>query len=532
MTFPDSPASSRNLGSVPTSSGFPAGQVALVGAGPGEPSAITLRAIECLRAADVVFYDYLVNPTLLNWASPAAETISLGRHGAGGKRLLTQAEINRMMVEAAQAGQRVVRLKSGDPIVFARMSEEAEALQQAGIPFEIVPGVTSALATGSYAGIPLTHRDHASAVALVTGHRGSNPESRSGQPSHLDWQALARFPGTLVIYMGTTQVEYWANELLAGGKPSETPVAVVRRCGFPDQQIIRCNLANLVTTVTEPQRIRPPVVFVVGAVAGLGIQSDWFLQRPLFQQNILLTRPAHQSEEMRTALERMGAGIWAWPAIETLPVEDPTDLNQALRQLHEFDWVVFSSANGVDYCMKQLWETRQDSRALAQTRLACIGQKTEQRLNEYHLRSDLTPTTFDADHLADTLAKQAQGQKVLLIRASRGREVLAEVLQAAGADVRQVIAYRSVDSSPPDITLLDAMAAGEVDWVTVTSSAIARHLVASFGERLHQTKLVSISPITSATLRQLGFAPVAEATTYTAEGLIEAMLQHSRRQAD
>lgn len=504
----------------------------MVGAGPGEPSAITLRAIECLQAADIVLYDYLVNPTLLNWSAPKAEKISLGRHGTGGKRLLTQSEINQKMVEAAQAGQRVVRLKSGDPMVFARMSEEADALQRAGIPFEIVPGVTSALATGSYAGIPLTHRDHASAVALVTGHRGSSPESDSGQPSHLDWQALARFPGTLVIYMGTTQVEYWAAELLSGGKPPETPVAIVRRCGFPDQQIIRCDLSELVTTVTEPQRIRPPVVFVVGPVAGLGIQYDWFLKRPLFQQTILLTRPTHQSEEMRTALERLGAGVRSWPAIETVPVDDPSDLNQVLQHVYDFDWLVFSSSNGVDFCMQQLWETGQDSRALARTRLACIGQKTAARLKEYRLRSDLTPATYDADHLAETLAAQAQGTNVLLIRASRGREVLAEVLQKAGANVRQVIAYQSVDAAPPDDSLLDAMNAGEVHWVTVTSSAIARHLVSCFGERLRRTKMVSISPITSATLRQLGFEPAAEATTYTAEGLIEAMLQHARQPTD
>lgn len=518
----------NRLASGPASQ-FPAGQVALVGAGPGEPSAITLRAIECLQAADTVFYDYLVNPTLLHWVNPHAERISLGSHARPGKRLLTQAEVNQLIVEHARQGKRVVRLKSGDPIVFARMAEESEALRRANVPFEIVPGVTSALATGSYAGIPLTHRDASSAIALVTGHRAvSSDQSESGDataghPSHIDWQALAKFPGTLVVYMGTTQVEYWANELLTGGMAPEMPVAIVRRCGFTDQSTTDTTLGQLIATVTEPSRIRPPVIFVIGKVADPAMRWDWFSHRPLFQQRILITRPAHQADSMRTAMERLGAETLQWAAIETHPVTDSVELTSVVRDLEQFDWLVFSSANGVDCWMNYLWASGRDARQMAKMRIACIGQKTEARLHRYYLRADLVPQTFDADHLAEDLAQQATGKKVLLVRASRGREVLAETLQAAGASVKQVVVYQSLDSPPPDTSLVRAMEQGEINWVTVTSSAIARNLVQCFGHHLKKTKLVSISPITTSTLQELGYDVAAQAENYTTDGMIQAI---------
>lgn len=532
---PGSSANSSAGGDSASPFGLSAGQVALVGAGPGEPSAITLRAIECLQSADVVLYDYLVNPSLLQWTRTGAELVSLGRHGTDGKRLLTQNEVNQLMVDRAQAGCRVVRLKSGDPIVFARMSEETEVLQEAGIPCEIVPGVTSALAAGSFAGIPLTHRDHASAVALVTGHRGDSRRTRdpggetnSGCPSHLDWQALARFPGTLVVYMGTTQVEYWVDQLLTGGMSGATPVAIVRRCGFSDQTVRHCRLDELVRVATQPKRIRPPVVFVIGQVAAAEATCNWFQQRPLFNQQVLVTRPAHQSEPMCRELERLGAGVIQWPAIQTIGVDDQSDLADSLNHLEEFDWIVFSSANGVDFWMRYLWDSGHDARTLNTIRIACIGRKTQQALEQYCLRSDLVPETFDADHLAAQLAAQGAGKRFLLIRASRGREILAETLEQAGAVVRQVVVYQSQDTDDVPTEIGESLKSGQIQWVTVTSSAIARNLVRRFGDDLRRARLASISPITTQTLRELGFEVGAEASEYTSTGLIQAICQAVR----
>lgn len=513
--------------------GLDAGSVALVGAGPGEPSAITLRAIECLQTADIVLYDYLVNPSLLNWAKNDAQLISLGSH-KDGKRLLGQDEINQMMVDLARSGQSVVRLKSGDPIVFARSADETAVLTEAGIPFEIVPGVTSALAAGSFAGIPLTHRDHSSAVALVTGHRAAQQDrprspdqatdtTDDGCPSHIDWKALGKFPGTLVVYMGTTQVEYWSSQLMQGGMPAQTPVAIVRRCGFFDQKIWHCQLDQVADQVTSPSRIRPPVVFVIGKVADINLQMNWFQQRPLFRKRILITRPEHQGRDLQTTLERMGASVIHWPAIEIQEVSDTTELDQAIECLPTYDWIVYSSANGVDHWMRQLFAKGYDARQFAKVRIAAIGKKTAQRLKDYSLAADLVPETFDADHLAAQLAGQVTGQRVLLVRASRGREVLFQQLNAAGAEVQQVVAYNSVDATAPPSELMAQMNGGEIDWVVVTSSAIAKNTASGFGESLKQAKLASISPITSATLNQLGLTVAAEADTYTSQGVVDAI---------
>ncbi len=424
------------------------GKVYLVGGGPGDPGLITIRGCECLRRADVVLYDYLVNPQILAHVAPHARRVCLGRHGR--ESILPQAEVNRQLVEFASSGQIVCRLKGGDPAIFARVADEVEALEAAGIPYEIVPGVTAALALGSYTGIPLTHAAAASAVALVAGHE------RDAKPaSSLDFAALAAFPGTLVFYMGVTTARHWTGQLLAHGKPAETPAAIVRRCSWPDQQVWRCTLGTL-ADVIEEHRLRPPAMIVIGDVVALATAPTWFDRRPLRGTSVLVTRPADPMEPLRRELVELGAEVLTQSVIEIMPPDDWQATDAALARLNQFDWLVFSSANGVRIVMDRLFEHHGDLRALGAVRLAAIGPATAAELARYHLRADLVPGEYRAETLAEGLAPRTRGKHVLLARASRGREVLAERLQAAGAAVEQVVVYQSRDvtQADPDVARL------------------------------------------------------------------------------
>ena len=497
------------------SSHIPSGKVFVIGAGPGDPGLITLRGAECLRRADVVLYDYLVNPRILDQVSPTAEKVCLGRHGRG--RLLEQDEINERTIAAARQGKQVVRLKGGDPLIFGRAGEELSALTAAGIPYEIVPGITAALAAGSYAGVPLTHRDWASAVALVTGR-----EKGDKDPAEMDYAALAKFPGTLVFYMGVTTARHWSSELIVAGKPPETPAVIVRRCSWPDQSTARCTLGTVADEMAQ-RHVRPPVLVIVGEVAGLTPDTSWFVERPLFGHRVLVTRPAEQAGSLIEKLEELGAECLLQPAIRIGPPTDWGPLDAALQRLDSFDWIVFSSANGVRAFCDRLSSAGRDARALAQAKIAVIGPGTADELLTYHLFPDLQPAEFRAEALAEGLATQVRGKRCLLIRASRGREVLAEQLNAAGAIVEQAVAYSSTDVTEADPEVAAALVAGHIDWVTVTSSAIARSLASLFGDDLRRAKLASISPITSATLRELGHEPAVEAAEYTMDGVVQAI---------
>ncbi len=442
------------------------------------------------------------------------------------RRILDQDEVNDRLIREARAGKHVVRLKGGDPAVFARGAEEAETLAQAGVPFEIVPGVTAALAAGSYAGIPVTHRDFASAVALVTGHERDGKAAAA-----LDFRALANFPGTLVFYMGVTTARRWTQELIAGGKPGDTPAAIVRRCSWPDQQTISGTL-DRVADELERTQLRPPAIVIVGQVVNLATKLSWFESRPLFGTCVLVTRPAHQAEALCEPLEELGAETLVQPAIEITPPDNWAPVDAELARLDAYDWLVFSSANGVRFLLRRLMETDRDLRDLGGLRIAAIGPATTAELAAWRLRADLQPEEFRAEALADTLTRGANGgQRFLLVRASRGREVLAEQLTAAGKFVQQIVVYNSTDVVTPLPEVSRALSAGRIDWVTVTSSAIARSLVHLFGEQLRATKLASISPITSDTLRQLGFEPTAEATVYTMPGLVEAIVSRQSAKA-
>ena len=492
------------------------GVVHLVGAGPGDASLITLRGAELLQQADLILYDYLANPALLHLANADAETICLGRHGAG--RLMNQEEVNAAMVWAAADGKTVVRLKSGDPVVFARAAEEISALEAADVPYTITPGVTAAFACAAYAGAPLTDRDHASAVALVTAHEADRDASR------LDFNALARFPGTLAFYMGVTTAADWTTALMAAGKPADTPAIIVRRATFSDQLVVRCTLQEVASEI-ESRKLRPPVVVLVGESAGRE-HASWFERRPLHGARVLVLRPAAQAEGLRRPLEELGAEALLQPAIEIGPPDDWTPVDAAIKRLADFDWLVFSSANGVDYFLNRLWNRGGDGRTLAGLKLAAIGPGTAAALARHHLQCDLVAEEHRAEGLATAIAPHARDARMLLLRANRGREVLAEQLRTAGAAVEQVVVYASSDVASPDETILHEMQQGRIHVVAVTSSAIARNAVRLFGDALANAALVSISPVTSATLTELNLNVSTEAATYNIPGVVAAVQEY------
>lgn len=495
----------------------PPGKVYLVGAGPGAPDLITLRGLRALRRADVVLYDYLVNPHILRAAPAGAELICLGKHGA--TRIWSQQEINARMVELAQQGKTVVRLKGGDPAVFGRLAEELECLTAQRIPFEVIPGVTAASALSAYAGIPLTHRDVASAVALITG------QLREGAESHeLDYKALASFPGTLVFYMAVTTAPKWVEGLLAAGKLPTTPAAIVRRCSLPDQRVIRCTLAEVPGQI-RAARLRPPALIVVGQVAATDQAYSWYEKLPLLGRTVLVTRPEEQAEDLAEPLSELGAEVLLQPAITIGPPADWEPVDQAIAALDTFAWIVFTSVNGVHFFMSRLRQLGRDWRVFGRARFAVIGPGTARALASYGFHADVQPPRYTADDLAALLKQYVAGRRILLVRASRGRAVLQQVLSQTAEQVVQVVAYRSEDVEHPEPDIAARMAAGTIDWVTVTSSAIARALIRLFGRSLSNTKLVSISPITSQTLRDEGFQPTAEAAHATMQSVVSAILQ-------
>ncbi|HTU18566.1 MAG TPA: uroporphyrinogen-III C-methyltransferase [Gemmataceae bacterium] len=495
--------------------------VALVGAGPGNPGLLTLRAVELLQRADLVLHDRLVPVRLLDHVPASARRICVDAlHGKHPERWQ---EVYQIMIDAARRGQRVVRLKGGDPFVFGRGGDEAEALRQAGVAFEVVPGVTAALGASAFAGIPLTHRHHVSAVAFVTGH-----EKQDKTDSFLDWAALACFPGTLVVYMGMGRLGDIVEMLIAHGKPADTPAAVVHWATTGRQRTVTAPLQEL-PAVVQQAGLKAPSLILIGSVVSLRKELAWFEDRPLLGKRILVTRPRNQASEMIARLEELGAVVSHLPAVEIREPADWTPVDRALTHLSTYQWLVFTSANGVDALIRRLRHLGRDLRALGSLRLAVIGPATADALRRYHLEPDLIPNRYDSESLAAALGEHVAGQRVLLARADRGREILREQL-ANVAEVEQIAVYAQVDAIEPGSEALDALRRGEIDYVTLTSSNIARSLVRSLDEealqliRLGAVKLVSISPVTSAAIRELGLPVAAEAQEYTTEGVVQAII--------
>jgi uroporphyrinogen III methyltransferase/synthase len=502
--------------------------VYLVGAGPGSPGLLTVRAAEVLARADLVLYDQLVPERVLDGAPAHAERVCV--RDLPGNHPDKYPHIHQRLIATANAGKTVVRLKGGDPLIFGRGGEEAEALRAAGVPYEIVPGVTAALAAGAYLEIPLTHRLYSSSIALVTGHELPNKPGNK-----LDWQALAAFPGTLAVYMGIARLPVIVAELLKHGKSADTPAAIVERASTGDQRSVYATLGTL-EDARRHAGLEAPGLILIGAVVAQRAAHPWFEARPLFGQRVLVTRPAHQAGGMARKLEHLGAVVSRLPAVEIRDASDPAPVDRALGQLRrgEWDWLVFTSANGVHAVLRRLDALGRDLRDLGRVRLAAIGPKTADALREYRLRADLVPdATFSSEGLVDALVPHVAGSRVLLARANRGRDLL-RVELAKVAAVEQVTVYDQVDVTLANSAVLDALRRGEIRYVTLPSPGIARGVLGAFDETIRgrvergEVRLVAISPITGDAVRALGFPVAAEAATYTEDGLIDAVVALTR----
>ena len=498
------------------------GRVYLVGAGPGDPGLLTLRGRDVLTLADVVVYDALISERLLDYAPPRAERIYVGKRASA--HTLAQEEINQLLVDQARAGRTVVRLKGGDPYVFGRGGEEALALVEAGLEFEVVPGVTAAVAAAAYAGIPVTHRKVASAVGLITGH-----EADDKPDSALDWDALARWQGTLAFYMGISNLPTIAQNLIAHGLRPNTPGAVIRWGTTPRQRVVTAPLESLAAAVEEA-KLKPPALILVGDVISLRVKLNWFEQRPLFGRRIVVTRSRAQASDLAAKLESLGAEVIEAPAIRIEPPEDTGPLDAAARTA-DFDWIVFTSTNGVDAYFDALRRAGLDGRALAGRRVAAIGPATADRLAAFGIRPDLQPAKFTGAAVAEALrsAGNLAGVRILLPRTDIAPRELADALTAAGAAVREVIAYRTVPDMSNREALVETLATGDVDWLTFTSSSTVKYFCDAVGVdavRGSKARIASIGPTTTATLRELGLAPTVEADPHTIPALVEAVLRH------
>ena len=490
--------------------------VYLVGAGPGDPGLLTARALDLIARADAIVHDRLIPPEALAAARPEAELIDVGKEGGG--RSADQEEINRLLVEHGLE-RIVVRLKGGDPFLFGRGGEEVQALVDAGIPFEVVPGVTAGLAAPAYAGIPVTHRDLASAVAFFTGHEDPGKED-----SALDWKALAAFPGTLVVYMGVRQLESIARRLIEEGRDPDEPVAVIERGTLPDQRVLEGTLATLQEWGAHPAPHpppRPPAVVVIGRVAALRSLGSWFERRPLTGVSVAVTRAREQASELAGRLRAMGASVTEAPAIRIVA------LDFSLPDLRDYDLVCLTSPNGVALLFDRLASDGLDARVLAGATVAAIGPGTAAALRARGIIADVVPERFVAEGLVDALAATPV-KRALVARAAEARDVLPDALRERGASVDVLGLYETVAES------LSAEQVAEVeraDYVTFTSSSTVRYLLGAAPGPALTGRLVSIGPVTSKALRDNGLQPDVEATRHDIEGLVEALVEDAAARA-
>jgi uroporphyrinogen III methyltransferase/synthase len=495
------------------------GVVYLVGAGPGDPDLITVKGLRLLRQADVIVYDRLANPLLLEEARPDAELIYVGKEATHHAR--PQDEINALLVERGRRGQIVVRLKGGDPFVFGRGGEEAEALVAAGVRFEVVPGVTSAIAVPAYAGIPVTHRDYTTTFTVVTGH--ADPTTGASQ---VPWASLAAGGGTLVFLMGVQSLPGIAERLLAAGLSTATPAATIQWGTMPAQRVVAGTLGTIAARV-RAAGLGPPAVTVVGAAAGLHESLAWLERRPLAGRRVLVTRAQAQASSISALLRSRGAEPLEFPVIEIAPAADYSGLDTALAAAGRYEWAIFTSANAVDAVGERLHAAGTTWAAFQGVRVCAIGPKTAAKLRAAECAVEVVPRRFVAEAILEELPP-VDGQRVLLARADIADRRLADGLRERGALVDEYVAYRTLVSDQGDDEVRRLLLAGDVDVVTFASSSTVRNLRAVLGEdgfarALQGTIIACIGPITAATARELGLTPHVVAATHTIEGLLEAL---------
>lgn len=485
----------------------PPGRVYLVGAGPGDPGLLTARALELIAQADVILYDRLIPAQALDGARAEVELLFVGKEGGGPS--VPQEHTERELIKHASAGKSVVRLKGGDPFVFGRGGEEALALRKAGIPFEIVPGITSGVAAAAYAGIPVTHRGRAVAVALITGH-----EDPSKDVHGLDWNALAAFPGTLVFYMGVKRLDTIANSLVGAGRPESEPVAIVQRGTLPTQRTITGTLSNIAERA-EREQVKAPAITVIGAVTELAEELSWLGDRPLQGHTVAVTRARSQASELARRLTELGAEVIQAPSIRIQAIEhDPIDPSG-------YDLVCLMSPNAVDAFFESLKAGGRDARSLCGARVAAVGPGTARALAEHGISADIVPERFIAESLLEAL-EQLPIERALVVRAREGRDVLAEELRGRGAQVDVVALYETVGEPLSERALEAAKAA---DYITFTSSSTVRFFLQATGGQISpEARVVSIGPLTSQALREHGIEPHLQAESHDIDGMLGALL--------
>ena len=492
--------------------------VYIVGAGPGDPSLISLRGYRCLQRADVVIYDHRVQGRLLRWAPPSAERIDVGRSSA---KPLEQEAVALLVAEKAREGRTVVRLKWGDPFVFDTGGKEALLLAEHGIPFEIIPGIPAAIAAPAYAGIPVTYPAAGDTLVIIRG-----AETPTTDPPDVDWPALARMDGSIVCYAGPRQLPSIAKALLSNGRAPEEPAVLIRNATLATQQTTVTTLGAL----AEAEDERRTSLLIVGAVADLREHLAWFDRRPLFGKRILVTRPREQARELVERLEEAGAEAIEAPTVTSEPPEDETMLIDAAANAASFDWIVFTTATAVESFLRVLLAGQGDVRALKGVKLCAIGPSTSDRLRAFGIRADLAPAEYGADVVADALSG-SDGARILIVRPDQARDVLAKELLKRGADVTDVIAYRAVPATETGQDVYKLLLEGKVDAVTFTSAATVRQFVELIGREqaidlLRQTIVAVVGPVTSEAAGQLGVAVQVIPQRYDVDGLVDALVDH------
>lgn len=500
------------------------GIVYLIGAGPGDPGLITVKGLECIKRADVIVYDRLASPRLLDQRRPGAECIFVGKQPD--RHTLTQDEINNLLVQKAGEGLTVARLKGGDPFVFGRGGEEAEELAHHGIPFEIIPGITSAVAVPAYAGIPVTHRDYTSSVAIITGNEDPTKENSS-----IDWSKISTGIGTLVFLMGMGNLPAITRKLMEHGRAPDTPVALIRWGTRPEQQTMVGNLGNI-SHLAEEKGFKNPAIIVVGEVVKLRDKLRWYENKPLFGKRIIVTRSREQASALSQAIERLGGEPVEFPTISITEPDDYAPLDRAIANISSYNWLIFTSVNGVIFFFNRLRTLNHDIRDLAGVRICAIGPQTAKALRSMALRVDYVPAEYQAEEIVQGLQdKIAPGARVLLPRADIARKVLPESLAAMGATVDEVTAYRTVAGSGNAPLIRQMFERNEIDLITFTSSSTVRNFLTMLNATdpaalIGRARVACIGPVTTQTAIEMGLPVEIQAKEYTIDGLLQAILEY------
>jgi len=496
------------------------GKVYLVGAGPGRPDLITVRGAELLKTADCIICDKLANPALLSYARSDAEIIHVPKRIGSGS--CKQEEINRLLIEKASGGKIVVRLKGGDPCIFGRGAEEAKILADAGIDFEIVPGITAAVAAAEYTGIMLTDRNYSSQVVFVTGH-----EAEGKKDTNIDWRLLAKFPGSIVFYMGMGGLRFITDQLIKNGMDKNTPAAVIANATFPTQRIGKAPV-SLIADKCRQENLEPPAIVVIGDAADSNTTLNWFMKKPLFGKSIVVTRDRRGNADFAARIIQQGGNPVEFEAIEIKPLTQTNQFLQALTKIPDYDWIILTSANGVAIFFDSLRNLAKDARVFASAKIAAIGTQTANRLNQFGIRPDFVPGIFTGKELGSQLIGHTnlKGKKILLLRSQLASNELVDILQQAGARVDNVPIYTAVTTKSDCAWLTEKISSGAIDWLTFTSPSCVRAFVDQVPPDLvnaGNVKVASIGPVTSEQLKELGVKIDVQAAEHTIDGLLSTI---------